>query len=274
MEEGTIMSTVSLEEQIGSGRACRSTEGRPWGLGLKTSADWCWYFRTNRASLLAIPWQVGAELDEEERQTWAASLQEFQQGEGLEGGHFFRCVRAYGEQTEDWDYVEAHRLFMAEEKRHARDLGRFLTLAGIPLLTERSRSNGAFCWLGSRGNLEWTLAIIVMVEVMAQVYYTGVQRATRSPVLRRLAAQILRDEKAHVRFHCERLARLRRRRRRWLLTLSHGLDFLFFLGAGLVCWWGHRRSLRAAGYGFFGYWKAALRKLALASRQKEPRSYA
>src|SRR5260370_16962880 len=99
---------------------------------------------------------------------------------------------------------------MGEEKRHARDLARFLGLAGIPLLERRSRWNEAFCWLGSRAGLETTLAIILMVEVIAQTYYTVLRGATRSTVLSRLCDQILRDEKTPLRFHTDRLAILPR----------------------------------------------------------------
>jgi hypothetical protein len=244
----------------------------PLSLAARSSTAWCAWFRVNGTRLLAIPWERGAELSAKERDLIAESLREFQQGEGLEGGHFFRCVRAYAEQTGDWGYLEAHRLFMEEEKRHARDLSRFLKLAGVPLLVERSVLNRVFCWCGSRGGLEMTLAIIVMVEVIAQTYYTALRAATGSEVLRRLCAQILRDEKAHVRFQCERLALLRRGRKRWLLAVAHWVDVLLFLGAGLACWSGHRRTLRAGGYGFLHFWRAAGRKLGLAWKQKDPRS--
>jgi hypothetical protein len=204
----------------------------------------------------------------------APSLREFQQGEGLEGGHFFTCVAAYGKETGDWDYVQAHRLFMAEEKRHARDLARFLRQAGISLLQSRSRWNEAFCWLGSRGGLETTLAIILTVEVIAQTYYTALKGATRSTILRRLCDQILRDEKSHVRFQAERLAMLRRQRSPFALFLSHCLDVLFFIGAGMACWLGHHRLLRASGFRFFRFWAEAWAKQHSARRQKDPRNYA
>jgi hypothetical protein len=241
---------------------------RPW-----SSRRWCGYFRAAEGRLLSIPWQRGAGLAPEERALIAPSLREFQQGEGLEGGHFNRVVHEHAWRTSDAAYLEAHCRFMAEERRHARDLARFLGLAGVPLLTERSWLNRLFCWLGSRGGLELTLAIITMVEVIAQTYYAALRRATRSPVLRRLCAQILRDEKAHVRFQCERLAALRRGRSGWLLALTHWLDAFLFVGAGLACWWGHRRVLRVGGLGFVTFWRRAWRHLRTAAPQKDPRRY-
>ncbi len=231
--------------QVQAGPLREIAPRRPW-----SAQRWRAYFLRQQNTLLAIPWERGSQLTPEERALVAPSLREFQQGEGLEGGHFFACVAAYGKEEGDMDYVEAHRLFMAEEKRHARDLARFLGLAGIPLLERRSRWNEAFCWLGSRAGLETTLAIILMVEVIAQTYYTVLRGATRSTVLSRLCDQILRDEKTHVRFQAERLAILRRQRSRWGLFLNSCLDLFLFMGAGLACWLGHHRLLRASGFGF------------------------
>src|SRR5262249_33117764 len=143
----------------------------------------------------------------------------------------------------DFDYVETHRQFMNEEKRHGRDLAHFLSLAGIPVLCESSWLARGVCWCGSRGGLGPTLLVILMSEVIALVYYAALRRATGSTVLRRLCVQILRDEKQHVRFQSERLAILRRGRSPLLLMLTHAFDALLFAGAVLVCWCGHGRVL-------------------------------
>jgi hypothetical protein len=201
------------------------------------------------------------------------SLREFQQGEGLEGRHFFRCVGAYAERTGDRDYVEAHKLFMAEEKRHAHMLARLLERTGVRLLTERSFLNHLFCWIGSRGRLELSLAIILMVEVCSQTYYGFIRKASHSPVLLQVCSQILHDEMFHVRFQCETLARLRRGRRGWLLMITGWLERLLFVGAGLACWWGHRRALRRGGASFLGFWRQARLHLHHALKLKDPAAY-
>jgi hypothetical protein len=241
----------------------------PW-----PSRRWCAAFRRRRHELLSIPWQRGAELTPAERKLIGPSLQVFQQGEAQEGGHYYRVARAYAEAADDPDYAEAHRLFMAEEQRHGRDLGRFLMLAGVPVLTRKSWLTWAFCWCGSRGGLEPTLLVILMSEVIALVYYAALWQATGSTVLRRLCAQILRDEKVHVRFQAERLAIMRQGQRPLLLALMHCLDGTLFLGAVLVCWCGHRRVLRAGGLSLRGFWRAARRAYRAAARQKDPRYYA
>jgi hypothetical protein len=247
-----------------------ATAGEP-ASAERSSARWSRHFRVNGSRLLEVPWERGAELSDRERDLIAGSLAEFQQGEGQEGGHFFHCARAYAERTGDWGYVEAHRLFMAEEGRHARDLARFLALAGVPLLTERSWLTRGFCWCGSRGGLETTLQIILMSEIMGQVYYAALRRAAGSIVLRRLCTQILRDEQAHVRFQCERLALLRRGRGRLALALTHYLDLALFVAAVLCLWCGHRRVLGAGGFGFRAFWRAARNRRLQAWKQKDPR---
>ncbi len=253
------------------GRPSRpATAGESASAAGRSSARWSRHFGVNGSRLLAVPWERGAELSDGERDLIAGSLAEFQQGEGQEGGHFFRCARHYAERTGDWGYVEAHRLFMAEEGRHARDLARFLDLAGVPLLTERSWLTRGFCWCGSRGGLETTLQIILMSEIMGQVYYAALRRATGSAVLRRLCTQILRDEQAHVRFQCERLALLRRGRGRIALALTHFLDLALFLAAVGCLWCGHRRVLRAGGFGFRAFWREARSKQCHAWKQKDP----
>jgi hypothetical protein len=225
---------------------------------------WVRYYRRNAETLLPIPWQSGAELTGEERRTVLRSLREIQQGEGLEAGRFFLCVRRHAEQTGDWEYVEAQRLFMAEEKRHAADLAQMLDLAGVRL----------FCWIGGWGGMGLTLAVVVMVEVCCQTYYGVLRKTTGSRVLQHLCARILHDEVFHVRFQCEALARRRRGRPGFLLALTHGVDSMLFLGAFLAFWWVHGQLLRRAGAGFAGFWQQARLHLRRASMLKDPRNYA
>jgi hypothetical protein len=241
---------------------------RPW-----SSRRWCEYFHRQWHRLLTIPWRRGAELKASERDLIALSLAEFQQGEGHEGGHFYRCARAYAKSCGDLECAEAHRLFMAEEKRHARDLARFLKLAGIPLLTKRSWLNQLFCWLGSRGGIQLAVAIVAHIEVVGQIYYGALRRATASTVLRQICAQILRDEQQHVRFQAERLALLRAGYWAPRLVLSRTFDFGLFLAAAVGLWWGHRHVLRAGGISGRCFWRQAWAKFRTFARQKNPRRY-
>src|SRR5688572_23645585 len=90
------------------------------------SIAWAQYFRFNAKSLLTVPWERGVCFTEETRAAIASSVQEFQLGESSEGKHLIACARRHAAATGDGAYVEALGLFIAEEHRHARDLGRVL----------------------------------------------------------------------------------------------------------------------------------------------------
>jgi hypothetical protein len=235
---------------------------------------WCDFFHGKEKHLIRHPWESAPRLSPGEKRLVAKSLQEFQQGEGLEGKHYFRVVAIEARQSGDPQYAEAHRLFMQEEQRHARDLGAFLDREEIPRLSADSQRNSLFRYLGSRGGFELTASIILQIEIIAQAYYAALAAATSSPLLRSLCVQIMRDEAMHVRFQCQRLAYVRRRRSAPVLWVTHALDFVLFVGAWLVCYLGHRHVLRAGGQDTRGYWRTASAHRRRAAAAKDPRTYA
>lgn len=223
------------------------------------SSDWRRYFEENARSLLEVPWHIGPELTDDERKAIARSLGEFQVGESSEGRHLFHYSKAYAARACDPDYVEAMRLFIAEEQRHARDLGRFLTLNGIPLVrttfTDRvfRRLRNLF------GGLEVSIAVLVTAEIVAEVYYAALREATASQILRRLCDQILSDEAKHVEFQAGQLRRLRAGRGRLAALVTTGLQRFLFLGTVPVVWAFHRRVLSRGGLPFPAYWRESWR---------------
>jgi hypothetical protein len=234
---------------------------------------WCDYFRRQKSTLLRQPWCNPTRLPADESELIADSLQEFQQGEGLEGGYFYQVVREEARRTGDDAYAEAHTLFMAEEKRHARDLGAFLDLEQIPRLPANTPRNWLFCFLARQCSFELILMIVVNVEIIAQAYYGALRRATSSRLLRGICTQILRDEAMHVRFHCERQAFLRRSRSALLQFATQILDFVLFCGAWLVCLSGHRKVLKAGRLTTMKYWNEARAYRRRAARMMNPHTY-
>lgn len=89
---------------------------------------------------------------------------------------------------------------------------------------------------------------------------------------RAICTQILADEVPHLRFQCERLAILLRCRSRPLLGLTMLGQRLGFLIVVLLVWVGHRQALRAGGYGWRRYWRAAWDRMNVCWRQMTPRS--
>ncbi len=239
----------------------------PW-----TSAQWCYYYHRNAERLLTLPWQRGAELTEAERETVAASLQEFQLGESSEGRNLLRRAEQYAERADDPEYIEAMRLFVREEQRHARLLGHFLRLAGIELL-QRSRLDSAFRLLRRLAGLVLSITVLLTAETIGKVYYRALRRVTGSVLLRRICDQLLRDEVRHMRFHAERLAIVRSRHARWRIWLAHGLHRLLFGGTCLLVWVRHRRTLRAGGLGLASFWRECWQEMRGVSKIMNPHGY-
>jgi hypothetical protein len=220
---------------------------------MPTSLEWRQYFEDNAHSLLEIPWHLGPELSPHEITAIAGSLQEFQAGESSEGKHLYQYAREYAERAGDPEYVAAIRLFIAEEQRHGRELGRFLELNGIPLV-RTTPTDWVFRKLRNLfGGLEISIAVLITAEIIAKVYYAVLREATGSKILIRLCDQILRDELRHVQFQTGQLARLRRNRGRLAALAGQAVQRLLYLGAVSVVWLFHRPALRA-GHCFLSRW--------------------
>jgi bacterioferritin (cytochrome b1) len=239
-------------------------------LCLRSSEEWLTYFRRNTETLVPIPWSNGVSLTPTEKQTIYRSIQQFQRGENSEGNHLRRFAHAYAARTGDVAYSEAMDLFIQEEQRHARDLGRFMDLADIPRTTSHW-SDRVFRRLRTMGNLETMLSVLLAAELIAKAYYVALRDATDSPALRQLCRQILRDEEQHVHFHVERLARLRAGRRWWSLDLVHALYRLFFGSTCLVVWMGHARVFRKTGTTFRVFWTTCQQHMREAMCLMDPR---
>ncbi|HEY7155060.1 MAG TPA: ferritin-like domain-containing protein [Gemmataceae bacterium] len=239
----------------------------------RTTAAWLAYVRRNAASGRAIPWERGADVTDAELAAIARSLQAWQLGETSEGRHLRAAAACYAERVGDADYPEAIDLFIREEQRHGELLGRFLDLAGVGRLKsdwgDRLFRAARYCLT----NMEAWTTPVVMVETLAMIYYNAIRLATGSRVLRTICTQILADEVPHVRFQCERLAQLLCHRP-WLgFQLTMLAQRLGFLLVVLLVWLGHRRALRAGGYGWRHYWRAAWAKMNAAWRLMDPRRY-
>jgi hypothetical protein len=204
----------------------------------------------------------------------ARSLQAWQLGETSDGRHLRAAAARHAERIGEPDYLPAIELFIREEQRHGELLGRFLDLTGVGRVTsdwgDHLFRTARYC---IRDMEMWTTPV-VMVETLALVYYNAIRRATGSEVLRTICAQILSDEVPHLRFQCERLAILFRTRRRWAFQLTMLAQRLCFAGVVVLVWMGHRRALRAGGYGWRRFWRASWDRMRASWRKMDPRRYA
>jgi hypothetical protein len=236
----------------------------------RRTADWVAYFRRNAARCRPIPWGCGAEVTVAELSAIGRSLQAWQLGETSDGRHLRAAAERYAACLGDTDYPAAIDLFIREEQRHGEMLGRFLDLAGLGRRTsdwgDRLFRAARYCLT----NVEVWTTPVVMVETLAMIYYNAIRRATGSAVLQTICSQILSDEVPHVQFQCERLSGILARRPRWgrrLTLLAHRPCFLLIV---VLVWVGHRRALRAGGYGWRHYWRAAWSKMSAAWRLMDP----
>jgi hypothetical protein len=179
----------------------------------------------------------------------------------------------YATRIGDPCYPAVVDLFIREEQRHGELLGQYLDMAGVGRITSNWGDSlfraVRYC---SAGMEMWTTPV-VMVETLAMIYYNAIRLATQSQVLRTICAQILADEVPHVRFQCERLAMLFRSRSRFGFRLTMLAHRLFFLAVMLLVWAGHHRALRAGGYHWRRYRRAAHAKMTAAWRRMDPRLY-
>ncbi len=262
-------SSCCLSSDVGLARA----SGRPGPRRAGTGAEWLEWFRSNAARCRPVPWERGAGVTSVELAAISRSLQAWQLGETSDGRHLWAAAARYADRTGDPDYLRAVELFIREEQRHGEMLGRFLDLAGVG---RRTADWGDRLFRAARylvTDMEVWTTPVVMVETLAMIYYNAIRRATRSAVLAAVCSQVLADEVPHVRFQCERLAAIFRRRGRAgfrLTMLAHRVGFAAIV---LLVWVGHRRALRAGGYGWRRYWRAAWDRMGAGWRAMDPARY-
>lgn len=211
-----------------------------------TSRDWLDLFAARVDCSAFLPWEDGCVLSPAEKERIAASVQQFQLGEGSDGSGLLRRARASRISKNDPDFLTALELFIAEEQRHSRHLARFMAQHGIPLL-QKHWVDRVFRRVRKLAGLELCLHVLVTAEIVAVPYYHGLSAATNSPLLKAICKQILRDETDHLRYQAENLERLRTLRK----PLSRGAEVvlwrLFMLGTLQVVWRDHRKVLRSGG---------------------------
>jgi len=221
--------------------------------------DWVRLFSSRAASRELLPWSDPRALTDSELRLVSASIQQFQLGEGSDGAGLIRRGCASRLSVIDPNFLPSLELFIQEEQRHSRHLARFLEREGVSLL-QQHWVDRVFRRVRKFAGLELCLRVLVMAEIVAVPYYTALQRATCSPLLQRICADILADESDHLRFQAENLKRLQSTRRSFPY-LELAFWRWFQIGTLLVVWREHGKVLRAGGYGWNTFRKECLRLL-------------
>lgn len=158
-----------------------------------------WRRHFERTAARPLPPAAPPALDEARAAALLRSLRVFQLGETGEG-RIVHQVRAADLPEIDDDYREALGLFVAEEGRHARILGRMIrSMGGQPLthnwthhLFEKGRR-----LLGVRTKL----LVLLSAEVIAVGYYGALAERLPEGDARACLDQIRADEAHHLAFH-------------------------------------------------------------------------
>lgn len=222
------------------------------GRTVQHAVQWIDYFQQRAVDAEDLPWSNMVRLTPEERQRVLPSIAIFQLGESGEGRHLFRAAWDWAEKSGDHDYVAALRLFIEEEHRHARILGRYLDLAQFSRL-ETNWTDGVFRRLRKFAGLELAITVLLTAELVAMVYYAALRRASGCPLLEAICRQVLEDECGHIRFQSQQIGRIRAAREPWQAAAGEALQTALLSATSMVVWWTHRPVFLAAGLNYLKF---------------------
>jgi hypothetical protein len=209
--------------------------------------QWVDHFESNEAVHArvdaAIAFDGQCHLDEAVRRPLIASVRRFQLGESGDGQQLMRNAARAG----DPEYLQAIKLFVAEEQQHAALLLRLLGyLGGAPMA--RHWSDAVFVRMRRLLGLRTELMVLTVAETVALSYYGGLSTAAPDPVVRAVASRIVDDEHEHVRFQRHRLGAGFADTAAPLRALAFVLWWVTAIGATLVVALDHGKLLDAIGY--------------------------
>jgi hypothetical protein len=191
----------------------------------------------------AIDFDGQCRLTDAVRRPLIASVRRFQLGESGDGQQLMRNAERAG----DPEYLQAIKLFVAEEQQHAALLLRLLGyLGGTPM--HKHWSDAVFVRLRRLLGLRTELMVLTVAEVVALSYYGGLATTAADPVVRAVAARIVDDEHAHVRFQRHRLRAGFADTGAPVRALAFALWSVIAVGATLVVALDHGKLLDAIGY--------------------------
>lgn len=208
-----------------------------------TFKHWLNYFQSNQSHFDHIKWNETDKLTLKEINSITSSIQQFQKGENSEGKNLIK----FAVQFSDADYLDAIKLFIKEEQRHARVLARVMELNGIERIKEHW-IDSVFRRLRILSNIENSIVVLLTAEIIAAVYYKALQRSTKSKLLRSICEQILIDEEMHINFQSFFLNRLYSKKRSTGKMYFQYFRKFLMNGTTLVVWQSHKKVLKAGGY--------------------------
>ena len=205
-------------------------------------ARWIAHFEANRLNRPEPDWSALLSMPEKKRLLLAASLAEYQLGDG--GGPcqlIARDAERFLGTSEDARRVV--ELWFAEEKEHSRLLaGAVRRVRGE--FVQSTFAFTLFCQVRRWMGVQFELMVLLLVEIVSTGYYRLIRHHVGDKPIAAMCRLILRDEARHVEFHRDRLS----------ARYPNGVSWFWrtrFRALGYACvafvWLGHGRCLRALG---------------------------
>jgi hypothetical protein len=216
---------------------------------MKTSQQWVAHFKQNLQQQ-RVNWNLDPNITPQECKAIIRSLQAWQLGETSDGANLIKAATIYTNKINDTAYLDAVKLFIQEEQKHGKNLGKYLDAIGYPRL---KKDWGDTLFRKVRyfnTNMElWTVTVII-VESFAQLFYHAVSNATKCDLLKQICGDILKDEAPHIKFQLERLCIINLNRNSLLTRIRLKLYELFAHVILITIWIAHARAFKAGGYTF------------------------
>lgn len=213
---------------------------------MHTSQFWKLHFKQNLTKE-RIDWSIKPRITLEEKNEILYSLKAWQLGETSDGSHLLAAAKKHAKKNNDPVYVDAVKLFIIEEQKHGRNLGKYIDLIGESTM-KKDWGDSLFRkvrYLNTNMEL-WTISVII-VESAAQVFYQALYDATQCKLLKSICNDILIDEAHHIKFQNERLFKIIGNKGIYSKSIKVGLYWsLFFITIHLI-WLGHHKVFKAGG---------------------------
>jgi len=208
---------------------------------------WLNHFEYHAQHPRCLPADLPDVLTGRERALVATSMATFQLGEYSRGQTLMSAARRFAEQHERPELLRIMELFVREEQRHADLLRDFMT-DHCMRIRNHAPTDLAFRVIRRLAGFELYLHVLVTAELIGNVYYRALERATECRRLKILCRTLVADELAHIGFESHLLCELAARKTTLARSLARAAHRMFFAGAALTVWVTHRAVLRQTGY--------------------------
>ncbi len=181
------------------------------------------------------------------------SIAQFQLGEVSDGAYLVKAMTSWAMRNGQDDLVTLAHKLVREARHHAFLLAEFMKHHDLPQARAHPLDAG-FRIIRRLGRVETMLSTLMVAELIATHYYQCLGHSTRSTMLKRISAELLEDEKAHIYLYRRLLADLRGERGRFHNLVIKGIEHCVFLTALVAVWPFHHKVYRRAGTGLSTYW--------------------